>query len=103
MASHPATWPLGTCTCPGRGGSAGTRTYLSSHSFPLLRTSLVSGQPLRCLQHTDTRLNRITDAGDLRLKQHRDFPGGPVVKTSPSKAGGAGSIPGRGAKIPRAS
>ena len=32
-----------------------------------------------------------------------DFPGGPVVKTSPSKAGGAGSIPGRGAKIPHAS
>ena len=32
-----------------------------------------------------------------------DFPGGPVVKTSPSKAGGAGSIPGGGAKIPHAS
>ena len=31
-----------------------------------------------------------------------DFPGGPVVKTSPSNAGGAGSIPGRGAKIPHA-
>ena len=30
----------------------------------------------------------------------RDFPGGPVVKTSPSNAGGAGSIPGPGAKIP---
>ena len=33
----------------------------------------------------------------------RDLPGGPVVKTSPSNAGGAGSIPGRGAKIPHAS
>ena len=33
----------------------------------------------------------------------RDFPGGPVVKTSPSNAGGAGSIPGWGAKIPHAS
>ena len=33
----------------------------------------------------------------------RDFPGGPVVKTSPSNAGGAGSIPGQGAKIPHAS
>ena len=32
-----------------------------------------------------------------------DFPGGPVVKTSLSNAGGAGSIPGRGAKIPHAS
>ena len=29
-----------------------------------------------------------------------DFPGGQVVKTWPSNAGGAGSIPGRGAKIP---
>ena len=29
----------------------------------------------------------------------QDFPGGPVVKTSPSNAGDAGSIPGRGAKI----
>ena len=32
-----------------------------------------------------------------------DFPGGPVVKTSPSNAGGAGLIPGWGAKIPHAS
>ena len=31
-----------------------------------------------------------------------DFPGGPVAKTLPSSAGGAGSIPGRGAKIPHA-
>ena len=32
-----------------------------------------------------------------------DFPGNPVVKTSPSIAGGVGSIPGQGAKIPCAS
>ena len=32
----------------------------------------------------------------------RDFPGIPVVKTLPSSAGGAGSIPGQRAKIPRA-
>ena len=32
-----------------------------------------------------------------------DFPGGPVVKTSTSNAGGAGSIPGQGAEIPHAS
>ena len=32
-----------------------------------------------------------------------DFPGGPVVKTSPSNAGGVGSIPGRGAKVPHVS
>ena len=29
-----------------------------------------------------------------------DFPGGPVVKTSPSNAGDEGSIPGWGAKMP---
>ena len=29
-----------------------------------------------------------------------DFPCGPVVKTSLSNAGGAGSIPGQGTKIP---
>ena len=32
-----------------------------------------------------------------------DFPGGPVVKTSTSNAGGAGLIPGEGAKIAHAS
>ena len=29
-----------------------------------------------------------------------DFPGGPVVKTSPSSSGGVGSIPSQGTKIP---
>ena len=33
----------------------------------------------------------------------RDFPGSPVVKSSPSNSGGAGSIAGWGAKIPHAS
>ena len=32
----------------------------------------------------------------------RDFPGGPVVKTQSSRAGGLGLIPGWGAKIPHA-
>ena len=32
-----------------------------------------------------------------------DFPGGPVVKSSPSSVGGAGSIPGWGARIPHTS
>ena len=36
---------------------------------------------------------------NLKIYQIWDFPGGPVVKTSPSNAGGAGSIPGRGAGI----
>ena len=40
---------------------------------------------------------------DKECAEHRDFPGGPVVKTSPSKAEAAGSIPGWGAEIPHAS
>ena len=36
-------------------------------------------------------------------KNSWDFPGGPVVKTSPSNAGGVGSIPGQGAKMPHTS
>jgi len=31
-----------------------------------------------------------------------DFPGGPLVKTLPSNAGGVGSIPGHAAKVPYA-
>ena len=37
------------------------------------------------------------------LRLPRDSLGGPVVKTSPSNAVGAGSIPGQGGKIPHAS
>ena len=36
------------------------------------------------------------------MKKNKDFPGGPVVKTPPSNAGGAGSIPGPGPKISHA-
>lgn len=32
----------------------------------------------------------------------REFPGGPVVGSSPSNAEGSGSIPGQGPKTPRA-
>ena len=37
------------------------------------------------------------------FKKMGDFPGCPAVKTQPSNTGGAGSIPGRGAKNPHAS
>ena len=41
---------------------------------------------------------------ELLLKNYfGDFPGCPVVKTLPSNAGGAGSIPGQEAEIPHAS
>ena len=38
-----------------------------------------------------------------RWDERRDFPGGPVVKTAPSNAGGESSKPGWDAKIPHAS
>ena len=38
----------------------------------------------------------------MHTRCHRDFPGGPVVKTPPSNAGGTGSIPGPGTNIPHA-
>ena len=38
----------------------------------------------------------------IKIHQIWDFPGGPVVKTSPSNAWGAGLTPGQGAKIPHA-
>ena len=38
----------------------------------------------------------------LKVTYVRDFPSGPVVKTSPSNARGMGLIPGRGSKTPHA-
>ena len=40
---------------------------------------------------------------ESKVHGDRDFPGGPVVRTSPSSAGDVGSIPGKGTKIPHAS
>ena len=40
--------------------------------------------------------------GNKKKRSSGDFPGGPVVKNPPSNAGDAGSIPGRGTKIPHA-
>ena len=39
---------------------------------------------------------------DYQKRLHRDFPDGPMVKTSPSSARGVNLIPGLGAKIPYA-
>ena len=41
--------------------------------------------------------------GAAKKLKKGDFPGSPVVKTSLSNAGGAGTIPGQGARIPHAS
>ena len=45
----------------------------------------------------------VTGQNNLNNDQRQDLPDGPVVKTSPSTAGGAGSIPGQETKIPHAS
>ena len=39
---------------------------------------------------------------DIYKNMHRDFSGGPVVKNPSCNAGDAGSIPGRGTRIPHA-
>ena len=39
----------------------------------------------------------------LGEQQGRDFSGGPVAGTSSCNGGGAGSIPGQGARLPHAS
>ena len=48
-------------------------------------------------------MKEITDKLDFFKSKNWDFSDGPVVKTLPSNAGGAGSIPGQGAKITYAS
>ena len=48
-------------------------------------------------------LIRMTIIKKIRNSKCWDFPGSPVVKTSPSNAGGAGLIPGQGTKVPQAS
>ena len=59
--------------------------------------------------HTHTHTNTQSPPSSsnviqkLRKTSSWDFPGCPVVKTSPSNAGDMGSIPGQGVKIPHAS
>ena len=50
---------------------------------------------------TDAQGEPLVNVG-CKNRQWRDFPGGVVAKTSPSKAGGVGLNPGWGAKIPHA-
>lgn len=66
-------------------------------------------QPIRSISGAVSFLaGRLTPqqvaGGHLRslfqISDWRDFPGNPMVKTAPSNVGGAGSIPGRGTKIP---
>ena len=49
------------------------------------------------------RKYRMRQGRKIRKYKQGHFPGGPVVKTSPSNAGGAALIPGQGVKILHAS
>ena len=59
--------------------------------------------PYRGGREQKSKFSALQNFGDSGFYKHlQDFTGGPVVKTLPSNAGGAGSIPCRGAKIPHA-
>ena len=93
----------------------GGRTWAARPGRPVLKPAkekaLEAGvaagghrRALATLAMDTTTLCRVAQHNTLNFKtNNRDFPGGPVVKTSPSIARGEGSIPGRGAKIPCAS
>ena len=55
--------------------------------------------------HWNLKKQTGTDAHSLLIKRGSlgDFPGSPMIKTLPSRAGGAGLIPGQAAKSPLAS
>jgi len=53
--------------------------------------------------HCFTRQRGTEQVHAIKIVCPKDLGGGPVVKASFSNAGGKGSIPGQGAKIPHAS
>ena len=73
-----------------------TSDYVKIWDAVRTQTVRVEGRGQKAVGERQTR-------GDAKEKVSGGFPGGPVVKTSPSSAGGAGLIPGQGAKIPHAS
>ena len=104
-----------------RGGgasSAGSGSGLFSSGLfqqPLLRLSVQLGRqnplhsgPLTAVdtvaesQDKQQVANLHVPGGEARMA-NRGFPGGLVVKTLPSDAGGAGSVPGQGVKVPHTS
>ena len=52
---------------------------------------------------SEPEYRKIEKIQQEQQKKAEDFPGGLVVRTSPSNARGVSSIPGQGAKSPRAS
>ena len=71
-----------------------------THTFPFLLIIQIHN-PIRA--KVKESLQEASEKYFLTLKQWRDFPGGPVVKTSSSNAGAMCSIPGWGAKTPHTS
>ena len=62
--------------------------------------SIVVSQPVSICQSVSHLLNQCLSISVSQSLSLRDFPGSPVVKTSPSNAESTGSIPSQGAKIP---
>ena len=58
------------------------------------------GKKERGEKWTSVLLSPGATTGLKKKKTHQRLPDGPVIKTSPFNAEGAGLIPGRGAKIP---
>ena len=78
---------------------------LTSRTFQLVKRTSEE----EIMFHHDECCNEIgirsftqNPGGYMDKRTWLDFPGGPVVKNTPSNAGDAGSIPGRGTKIPHA-
>ena len=81
-----------------------SRSVNTNQGIPVLQEVLQFPKTAGC-QPASSSQSR-PDSFVLKYQQNynlRDFPGGPVTKTSPSNAGGVGLVPGRGVKIPHAS
>ena len=72
----------------------------SPYRLPWAQTEVGSEQQYKCFFLQPNSLPPLRSQGEET--SWWDFPAGPTVKTAPSNAGGEGSIPGQGAKIPAA-
>ena len=70
-------------------------------ALPITGSLLRTGQEGYCLFQSSVLAGSVPT--NVKNGDTGDFPSGSVVKTSPSNAGHASSIPGRGAKIPHTS
>ena len=80
--------------------------YLITKALKKSSGSLFDKNSLSCVQTYNVctclcKCYQLTNSV-LKVTYVRDFPGGPVVKTSPFNARGMGLVPGWGTKIPNA-